>query len=303
MVSVKPMAGFERASNFLVVGCIRNCSRTLRDDVERLKMVMAGKNIKWILVESDSADDTLDILKAIAERDPLFRYISLGRLANRLPLRTARIAYCRNQYIEAMRGLEYDLIEYVVVADFDGVNNLLTRKAFISCWRRDDWDVCTANQAAPYYDIWALRHSLWSPNDCWRQYRFLLAHGIAHERSIDAAVYSKMLTIPPESAWIEVDSAFGGLAVYKKQLFEVASYDGLDEIGEETCEHVELHRSIKERGGSIWINPELINTKHTEHGRPTDNYQKIIGTSKLALKSLVGGLKKGWTLLGRHMLK
>ena len=55
----------------------------------------------------------------------------------------------------------------------DSINTLLAREAIETCWTHDDWAVCAANQKAPYYDVFALRHQDWSPNDCWAQSKFI----------------------------------------------------------------------------------------------------------------------------------
>jgi hypothetical protein len=57
----------------------------------------------WLVIESDSWDD-LKVLNEIAKGDPFFRYRSLGRLESKWPLRSERLAICRNQYLEEIEG-------------------------------------------------------------------------------------------------------------------------------------------------------------------------------------------------------
>jgi hypothetical protein len=192
----------------------------------------------------------------------------LGTLSGTIPHRTARIAHCRNVYLDELNANPlYSEIDYVVVADLDGANSLVTEEGFASCWRRSDWDVCTANQRGPYYDIWALRHCLWCPNDWEHEYKFLMTHNVRSEAARWAACYSRMITIDPMEEWIEVDSAFGGLAIYRRQVLCGVRYVGLDESGGEVCEHVTLHNQLRLNGCRIFINPQLINTALTEHSR------------------------------------
>jgi len=66
-----------------------------------------------------------------------------------------------------------------------------------------------------------------------------------------------MISIPWDSDWIEVDSAFGGLALYRASCLRGCFYSS---EGREVCEHVVLHRKIKDNGGKIFINPGLTNT-------------------------------------------
>ncbi len=85
------------------------------------------------------------------------------------------------------------------------------------------------------------------------------------ELTLYSAVNSRMIHIPTDSDWIEVDSAFGGFAIYDAAVFGFGEYSGVNVMGEETCEHVHFNNLIKEQGGKIYINPNLINTRTTDH--------------------------------------
>lgn len=253
----------------IVVGALRNCEKTVRNDVQRLfESLRQCKALSWLVVESDSSDKTLESLRVLEADVPNFRFISLGSLRHTIPIRTQRIAHCRNVYLEQLNSNPlYSDIDFVVVADLDGVNNLISIEGFASCWVRYDWDVCTANQRGPYYDIWALRHRVWSPNDCMRQYEFLLAHKVSREDALWAAMLSKMIRIGESEEWIEIDSAFGGLAIYRRPILDGVAYSGLDDVGGEVCEHVSVNSQIRSNGHRIFINPRLINTAETDHAR------------------------------------
>ena len=64
-----------------------------------------------------------------------------------------------------------------------------------------------------------------------------------------------MITIPKDSEWIEVDSAFGGFTIYKKDMFHYCEYKGINDYGEEFCEHTYFHKILKEKNAKIYINP------------------------------------------------
>jgi len=254
---------------FLIAGIARNCGQTSKNEIMYLQNAMgAFKNKQWLVIESDSDDNTVEQLKELEGLVENFRYISLGTLRNRYPLRTQRIAYCRNKYLEELENNpDYSDVQYLVVADLDGVNSCITAKAIESCWSKSDWTVCTANQWGPYYDVFALRHEIWSPNNCWDAQRFLGQHGMKEEDSTACAVYSRMIEIGEGDEWIEVDSAFGGLGIYKIDGMKGIRYHGLNDRGEELCEHVPFHKAIKGQGGKIFINPMLINAELTDHSR------------------------------------
>ncbi len=253
--------------SFAIVGVARNCEKAIRGDIHRINKAISGARASvWLIVESDSSDGTLSELEELKTEIPNFHFVSLGRLEDSLPLRTQRLSYCRNYYADKlMSDQRFSEVDFVVVADLDGVNNKLSKRAFESSWGRNDWDVCAANQDGPYYDVWALRHSEWSPGDALAQFRFLNDYRLDWEENLRSSVLSKMITIPRKSKWIEVESAFGGLAIYRKRLFELCEYRGVSDSGEEVCEHVHFHQILRATGARLFINPELINAGRTQH--------------------------------------
>jgi hypothetical protein len=217
-------------------------------------------------VESDSGDATLQVLQQCAQRWPALRFLSEGSLRERIPQRTARIAHCRNVYLDELRRNPlYAGVSHVIVADLDRVCRDLDAAALASCWAvAEPWSALTANQGDYYYDIWALRHPVWCPGDAWEEQRALLP--VLGKRAADeVALFSRMVHIDPRRAPIEVDSAFGGLAVYKREALLAGRYVGLDAAGRESCEHVALHAQLRAQGHRIFINPALINARHTKH--------------------------------------
>lgn len=257
-------------SNLLITGVVRDGAASIESNISALSQAVSGfSQVHWLIIESDSSDDTVRKLRDISQKIPNFRFFSLGNLTEKMPLRTERLAFCRNAYLrEINENSVYRNIEYVLISDLDNTNTLLTEESILSCWKRGGWDVCAANQLGPYYDIWALRHPLWAANDCWLEHRFLSQFSTRPEDLAYACVFSKMITLPPDSEWIEVDSAFGGMAIYRKSILSQIAYVGLYENGMELCEHVPLHMSIRAAGGKIFINPALINTDYTEHSEP-----------------------------------
>jgi hypothetical protein len=258
------------SEGILVAGLARNCENSIHRDVLKINKALANfTNISWLVIESDSEDSTLNSLKDLQRKVQGFDFYTFGRLQGKLPLRTERIAYCRNKYLEELEdNSKYQDIKYLVVADLDGINDKLTQDGFESCWSRDNWNVCTANQSAPYYDIWALRHPIWNPGDCRQVKNFYKDCGLSEYCAFLYAVSSKMITIQSNSDWIKVDSAFGGLGIYKKDVIRLSRYVGIDKTGREVCEHVSFHKSLKiNQSANIYINPQLVNSEYTQHTR------------------------------------
>jgi len=260
----------------------------------RIKRALAeADTLSWFLVESDSDDNSIDVLRELTVEIERFRFVSLGNLREKLPQRTNRIAHCRNVYLKELYENElYSAVDFVAIADFDGINTLIDADAVKTCWSREDWDVCTANQAGPYYDVWALRHEVWCPNDCWEQLRFLMQFESNKERALHTSVYGKMIYIPRESDWIPVESAYGGFALYRRSCLQGAFYCGLTDSGEQVCEHVALHVELSRRGCRIFINPQLINAAWTEHSKQMDLDQRIKRSLVTWLRKLVPSIAR-----------
>jgi hypothetical protein len=273
-------------NSILIVGCVKDCEKTIDDDIKKIyKSFKFFNSISWLLIESDSTDKTVRKLKHINKNINNFEYISLGDLKSRLPKRTQRIAYCRNKYLDQINNNpKYRNTDYVVIADFDGINNKITQEAVQSSWNYTGWDVCTANQDGPYYDIWALRHKEWCPGDWLSEYKALSKLNKNDFYNMQKSLYSKMRKIPTNSKWIRVDSSFGGLAIYKKEILKGTKYQGLDKYGQEICEHISLNLDLNKKGYKIYINPKLVNAGWTEHTKPLKSIKHFI-------KSLIAIIK------------
>ena len=257
---------------FKIVGCARDCGHVIRDDVLRICQAFKdASSVEWLICESDSQDNTVKELEALQQEIDL-RFITLGDLRHEHPKRTDRLALCRNTLLrEIFNSRDNDNdndcgdIDYIVVVDLDGINSQLTSESVKKCWELEEdveWDACFANQSGPYYDIWALRHNLWSPNDCWKSTDFLEDCGMGRSDAELAAVLSRMITVTETKPPIEVDSAFGGLGIYRKDIIkECYHYVGLDKQGNEVCEHVSFHQQLKADGARLFIVPSLINGK------------------------------------------
>lgn len=251
-----------------VVGIVKDIESSIEQDISRLTKAFSGfDEIEWLVVESGSSDRSLEKLQEIARKNVLFDFVGIP--INVEASRTENMAEARNRYLEYLRNDNYfKKFKYVVVADFNNLNSKLTSSAVETCFRRDDWDVVTANQSGRYYDVWALRHPLWSPNDCWDLHSFYRRYMKFPESAVTYSFRARMIKIPKKSEWIEVDSAFGGLAIYKSHLLASnANYVGVTKDGKQVCEHVLFHAGLKKSGAKIFINPALINTRTTDHSK------------------------------------
>jgi hypothetical protein len=243
-------------SSILIVGLARNVESIIESEIENLQNAFSDfSNFQFLILESDSDDRTVEVLTRICRVNSRIRFESLGHLRSDIPNRIERISFCRTKAQETAKKL-IEEFDYVAVADLDGVNSLINKESVNSCWGEVNWDVCSANQEQNYYDIYALRHKSLAPNDCWLEYLESRRLGVHPMKALTQSVFSRQLHIPMESEWIEVDSAFGGLAIYTSR----------SESGEVVCEHVPFNKSIKSKGMKLFINPRLINSEGIDKG-------------------------------------
>ena len=163
---------------------------------------------------------------------------------------------------------KYQEVDFIAMADMDGMNGLITREKIAQCWEVDEpWDVITANQLGEYYDVWALSHPYWNPMDCWEQKR-KLEDILGDKVAQNIAVGCKQSPIDPRADLIEVDSAFGGLGIYTREAFLAGRYAGTDDQagGIDVADHIPFHRDLRSKGFRIFINPALINCDKTPNG-------------------------------------
>lgn len=252
----------------LVCAVARNISSTLQKDFDRINLALGKfEKILWLVIESDSTDQSVETLAELSKGNPNFNYKSLGTLSQRFSSRTEILAFARNSYLEELLTNEkYLNVKLIAIADLNNLNSKICADSINSALAFTDWGMCTANQDGPYYDIWALRHELWSPNDCWQQLEFFRKYSHKKNLTLNSSVNLRMLKIPRDSEPIEVDSAFGGFAlVSRKHITSASMYIGRDTHGRAICEHVSFCEEVRKSGGRIFVIPSLINTSFTDH--------------------------------------
>ena len=265
------------SSSIVIVGIVRNCENKVATEIKRINSAFSSaKKISWIIVESDSHDRTINQIENLKDKYSI-RLISLGTLRYKMPKRTERISFCRNAYLNELNSnKKYKDTDYFVVVDLDGINSDLSSYYVDYCWDIGfKWDACFPNQLAPYYDIWALRHKIWCPNDVWAQFYYLRKFSKNNLFLKNSIIYSKMITIPIDASPIEVDSAFGGIGIYKIECSKLGKYSGLNKDGIQFCEHVYFNACLKREGKELFILPGFINGSWNEHNKETKLWNKF----------------------------
>lgn len=247
-----------RESSIVICGTARNIEHKIDDTISKIMDAFSSfKEIRILICESFSTDKTVAKLTQIRANNKYFDFIHDNKIDKNENRRTVRIASARNELQSRVR-FRYSDCDFVAMLDLDGVNRDLTFKSIESIWNYDSWDAGFANQPLRYYDIWALRAKGWSEGDCWKEYDEL-RQVLPPRKAKRIALTDKMRSIPKKSLPIPVESAFGGLGIYRTEAFLDGVYVGMDNEGNEVCEHVHFNQSLLEKGRKLYIFPSLVN--------------------------------------------
>lgn len=277
----------------VIASIARNIGDTFSKDYDRvLKAFSEFTIIRWIIVESNSTDNSIKLLKTYSKLSTKILYVSLQPDKVIRNTRTIDLAAARNKYLELFGEIRKETeVDYLVVCDLNNLNNKLNKEAVQSCWAQNDWAAVLANQNGPYYDVWALRHKFWNDFDCWERYENLLKIYRKPSLALWDAVYSRMVKIPKNWNWIKVDSGFGGIGIYRTAYLDNCKYVGTNTNGKQVCEHVSFNSGIIDNGGSIYINPKFINFNLTDHSR-RKKYFRFYNVKYLVIQKIRVRIKK-----------
>lgn len=248
-----------RNSSVVIVGVAKNLESILTDSVARIMNSFVDfKSIKFHIVESNSKDFTAKALQKISNSYENLTFESITDGPEHYYIRTRSLSIARNRAQEF--ALNQKVVDYVAVADLDGINSKLTRHSILSNWQIEDWDMVSANQPKGYYDLWALRHPILCPNDCWKEFEEL-ERVLGSINAFRQSTLSHSLKISSDVPEIPVQSAFGGIAIYTASSYAIAQYQGIGIDGKPICEHVPFNSKLSQSGFKLFINPRFINVQ------------------------------------------
>lgn len=204
--------------------------------------------------ENGSRDRTVALLDAAAATNPRIQRLDTGFMSG-VGERLARMAAGR-EFLKS--GLPPPLPgDVVIVADPDLVfapelTPALLRKALIELEEPGVTGVCS-HSLPRYYDVLALVEEANSTNPALSRYLPSLKPRTQAEKLLGLPrrlwLHSRVVATQKRlgnGAGLKVISAFNGLCIYRRSLFDAASY-----LGTATdCEHVHLHRALHRRDGS-----------------------------------------------------
>lgn len=253
---------FIQSQKIVFVGLARNIEHQIEHSVKRLvKIGESAQEYKIIIFENDSEDNTKSILEHLSSTNS--NIITIHDKYNRPQFgpvqdteRTMALAEYRNILKEYVRNQLPDY-DFVIVSDMDFIDF-----SDDGCYNSFGWlalhsnsidavagnsfeykHVTTTEKKSLWnYDSWAFRYTWWN-----------------QLQTLDCITFSSMLwfgffIMPVGSTIISVNSAFGGMTIYKTQQFIQGQYDGFD------CEHVCFHYNLKQTIPSfqLVLNPSQI---------------------------------------------
>ena len=270
---------------FFLVGTIRDSFMNVEKEYLHITGILKSLGeVRTFLVESDSTDRTPEVLFDMSKRYGNFDFVSLGKLDDKMPNRYERIAFCRERYLDYFKNENPDC-DYVIVADFDGMNHDLTLPSLrIALAKMNDWDALFANQGDRYYDIGALRHQYWSPNNCFEVYEWA-AGNTSSKEARQLAINSRMIRIESSGPVIKVISAYGGFGIYKSEAFLEGCYVGKDSLNQPLLDFVCFNTILSEKGFALGIDPQLINANFNLHNVGSKGWVRVVRKLGTKIKS------------------
>lgn len=261
-----------RQSKVAFVGLARNCAVRLAENLGRLEhLALAARDWCLHIESNDCQDATLEVLHDFCAANPkaTFHYQVLGRRQYSAEFsgpRTIALAEYRHSCQRWVKACAADA-DYVVVIDWDqwggwstaGVLNglgwlveLQGAYGMASVSLIEHPVLTHAPGKEPemvsgwlHYDAWALR-GVGQPDCYWDDY----TKGVGG--------WKHQWLSPVGSPPVVVSSAFGGLAIYRRDAYLKGTYDGTHD-----CEHVAFHRSIaRETGQRLYLCPAMRCVMH-----------------------------------------
>ena len=265
-----------------IVGCAQNCAGALPSVLANLEGLRSRFQQSHVLVvENDSTDATQEVLRDHWDKHHHCTAMAFPGLNARIPAKTVRLAHLRNAATAWLRQQGAFLQRgLVLVLDMDEVNRApWDPKAFadVLTWFEGKPRAAAvfANQRAPYYDLWALRHPKLCPDDLWEavHQRKLEQGHLSDAELVGEVVASRQFVLNPKAKPVPVESAFGGLGFYKTQWLAEAPFPYCGETTRlilsdqqppqllrwQVAEHVAFHAGLRALGAKLWIHPHLLN--------------------------------------------
>lgn len=256
-----------RNSSVSICSIVRDCQNNLfrnKSRIEQLRSLFYKSEV--IVFENDSKDKTRQVLLDWQQNSKdvhVFyenyssitipprnyehgnRYFSISRIE--------KMAFFRNKYIDFLNSSHINR-DFVIVIDLD-ISNFDIHGIIHSFGMYKNWDCISANGISLSYKFRKQYHDSYA----------LIEFEKTNEAQTEHSIYTNRIRfsfLEPGLPLFPVDSAYGGLAIYKWPAIQDIKYSYLENPDNQVkskSEHVAIHKSMKEKGyNRIFINPSMI---------------------------------------------
>lgn len=199
-----------------------------------------------IIFENDSTDGTKKLLQEWKKRNDRVNIIFEDFKIKKRP-NIKFLADCRNRYIQELHQAKYSYFDMCIFLDMDMGYGIDIRGIMDSFAKIDIWDGVFANgiftKSGRMYDAFAFRNT---------EFPFVPGMTPGYWKK---NVFEIQKIYPPGSSLVPVDSAFGGVGIYKRS----AIHDCLYDAPGQDCEHVDFHRQAREKNyARLFMNPSMV---------------------------------------------
>ena len=203
-------------------GPVKNCDSNLEKNLNFLINLKKDRRIDLVdifILEGDSTDNSKIILEKYKRNSEINLFIK-NNLEKKLSNRVERIVYCRNLLLKEIKNKETSY-DFYIPLDLDvELFSKISTNEFIEILTRiqknDDIDALFPFSVPFYYDLAALRSVGWVEEDIWIKFNKMakkLKIGKIFLRIL--LIFNKQMKKPKNKKLIQVESAFGGIGLYK----------------------------------------------------------------------------------------
>lgn len=249
--------------NILIAILARDCNKALKKNIPLVEELRKHfSNSKVVVVENDSKDGTKETLEKWEKESNNVTLIikdngtiTIPRVSTNCPhpanslFRISKMAYYRNLYMEYAKSLNENF-DYLIVIDIDVENFSINGIVESIKNAPENWGGLFANGYISYNGIFPHYFDIYA----------YLPKCISNlsQKHDELYYYNRLLNKQlNKEKYIECNSAFGGLGIYKWQTIKDLSYKAIENNRsvryEAICEHVPFNYAIIEKGFKNYI--------------------------------------------------
>tara|TARA_B100000282_G_scaffold69301_1_gene46789 strand:- start:521 stop:1393 length:873 start_codon:yes stop_codon:yes gene_type:complete len=283
----------------LAKNCKNNLSKNLNFILNLTNKYSHKHNIYVYIFENDSVDGTKNLLNSFVDWRELSVFTEDG-LTTRIENRIKRISYCREFLLNKILSKKDKMFIYIPLdLDLDlfgdeGVENFYEKINKVI--KDESVDAIFPFSVPRYYDIHALRAKNWNERDGWelvKKYsKYILVGKFFLKYMLIYRKQKKLSSFNEKS--IKVDSAFGGIGIYKTNKNNIDSLSYSNDFYNDECEHVFFNKNFSNK----YIDKDWKIISPSEHIEYHNNRlpKKIL----YILNSLIRDIKNLFTFLVKN---